>query len=183
MVILMKAKWKQEFFQQLEEKMGEFTQQNLLEVCREGEFRLRSVFAVSKETAEDCVLVETGMFEIKQGLPQLELIFLTDLKLEEKAIKELEKVILNMNYYLPIGALGIFYPGNRVLLRQILFLEEKRELSDTIEDIVSVYEIGVGVLRELYIVLKQVCMGELSYEEAVEKGVLLKQENIKEKVG
>ncbi|MFP3153546.1 hypothetical protein LQZ18_03800 [Lachnospiraceae bacterium ZAX-1] len=173
----MEQEWTKQLFEELKRTIGTYTQQLNLKEDEEGAYLLQAVFKVFDEENEekDCVLAEVSQFPVKPGVFQLEMNLTTEVTIKPEYMAQVERTIIQMNYYVPLGALGIFYPSNRVTVRYVAVVDQKKSAEEISKEVVVLYELMLASLRLVYPAIKQICIGELTFEEAVEKQMLLKQ--------
>lgn len=170
----MTQEWKVSLMEQLRAKIGEITQENVLTTNSDQSQTLKSLFKIYPDK-ESGVLAQALLFETLPGLAQLEINFVMDVDVDPACYGELERAMIEMNYYLPLGAAGIEYPMNKMALRYVMLLDEKKSIAVLAQEIIKTYELLMGSLRIVYPAFSQICVGNMTYEEAVEKQLLLKQ--------
>ncbi|MCH5264603.1 MAG: hypothetical protein J1F02_01800 [Lachnospiraceae bacterium] len=170
----MDEQWKKEFFEKLEEHFGAMTQENALEKLDDGEYVLRSLFT-TVEGERGLALFETQLYPTNPEVVQLEIMVIPCLALKEERLAELEKAAAHLNYYTPIGALGIFYPRNQMFMRYVALLDLDKSIGELVQEIGKLYELMGVTFGNLYLALEEINDGKLTFEEAVEQNRLLKQ--------
>jgi hypothetical protein len=170
----MNQEWKQQFFEALEQHFGKITQENALEKRNDGSYVLRNGFTTLKD-GKGIVLYEAEMYELKADLPLYEITVIPNIELHKEQIPQLEQVVGHLNYYAPLGAFGIYYPGNKLFLRYVALLDQNKTIQQLTAEVGIIYEILGGVMGDVYAALEQINQGKLTFDEAVEQKLLLRQ--------
>lgn len=170
----MTQEWKTEFFKALAKKMESFNAENaLLKSEENGEWVMQTFLATSTEK-KDFVLLQAIPYQARPDVLLLELYIKLLEEVQPSVAGELQEAISELNFYLPVGCLGI-YPGNgHVFFRETFRLDTKKALEQVVEDTIVYYEMMMEVVMAAYPGLKGIWSGTLSYREAVEKDLLRK---------
>lgn len=173
----MTQEWAKEYMEALEAKMGSYTEENVLEQDKNsGLWYLRTLFAVYPDHSAH-VVIQAMVFELKENTPQVEIIINITNDAEEEYLEELSKAIGELNYISPVGIFGVRRKTNRVYLRNCWTLDEKKSMEELVKDTEIYYEMMLEGLQGVYKGLSKIWTGEISYEEAVEQGLLRKIED------
>lgn len=164
----------QEFWKTMEKYFSSIRGENILDQEQDG-YVLRSLFSTVKE-GKGIALFEARLYPLLEKTLYLEIYVTPHFNIQEDKITEMERIIMNVNYFLPMGTLGIYYPASQLFLRYIMVVNTKREMGELVAEIGKVYEMLGVTLGNLYEALERVSRGETTYGEEVQKGNLLRQE-------
>lgn len=173
----MTEQWIKEYMEALEKKMGTYTEQNLLQQDPNSElWFLRTAFAVYPDQSVN-VIIQSMLFELKPGIPQLEIVVNITNDVEEENMEELQKAIDELNYISPVGTFGMRRRTNRLYLRNCWAIDEEKTIEQLIEEAESYYEMMMEGVQAVYKGLSNIWTGEMNYEETVEKDLLRRAED------
>ena len=171
----MMRKWKTELIEALKDKLESITEFNNLAETDDENLLIKSLFRIYPD--QECgVMACCTTYDCLPDVPRVELMIVMDADVEPRCCPELEHAMSEMNFYMPIGASGIDYNLMKIYLRHVLFLDEAKDCGEQAAEIIRIYEIMMAGVRILYPSFSQICKGELTYEEAVEQNLLIKQE-------
>lgn len=173
----MTKEWAKEYMEALSNKMGSYTEENVLEQDKSSElWYLRTLFAVYPDHSAH-VVIQSMVFELKEDTPQVEIIINITNDAEDEHIEEVAKAIEELNYISPVGTFEIRRKTNRVYLRNCWTLDEKKPMDELVKETEIYYEMMLEGLQGVYEGLSKIWTGEISYEEAVEQELLRKIED------
>lgn len=168
----MTEQWAQELMQQLEQRMQAYTKENVLRQDEaSGLWYLRTFFAVYPDYSVN-VLVQSMVFEIREGLPMAEVVVNLTNDVKEGTEEELEKALGELNYISPVGAFGLRKKTNRVYLRNCWPLDPNKPVHKLAEEIELYYTIMMEAVQGGYAGLCKIWTGEIDYEQAVREKLL-----------
>lgn len=168
----MTGQWEQDLMQQLELRMQVYTKENVLRQDEtSGLWYLRTFFAVYPDRSVN-VLVQSVVFEIKEGVPMVEVVINLTNDVKEGTEAELEKALGELNYISPVGAFGMRRKTNRVYLRNCWPLDPDKPVQKLAEDIEVYYTMMMEAVQGGYKGLCRIWTGEMDYEQAVREKLL-----------
>ncbi len=122
-------------------------------------------------------MFETEIVEDFPDEPQVETVVTLPFKVkDDDCLTELEDAILNMNFYVPLGAFGYYYPSEQMYFRCIDFIDENRAAEELAADVIETYKKIAIVVGNVFGGLERIATGESSFDKEVESGVLPSQE-------
>lgn len=168
----MTEQWAQDLMQQLEERMRTYTKENVLRQDEaSGLWYLRTYFAVYPDRSVN-VLVQSMVFEIKAGVPLIEVVINLTNDVKEGTETELEKALGELNYISPVGVFGMRRKTNRVYLRNCWPLDPEKPLQKLAEETEVYYTMMMEAVQGGYAGLKKIWTGEMDYEQVVQEKLL-----------
>lgn len=170
----MTEEWQEEFWKAMEQYFSSITGDIILDKEQDG-YILRSLFSTVKE-GKGIALFEAQLYPLLDNVLHLEIYVTPHFNIQEGRIGEMEDAVMNLNYYLPMGTLGIYYPSNQLYLRYMIMIDQNREIRELVAEIGKVYEMLGVTLGNLYEALERVGRGETGYAEEAGKRNLLRQE-------
>lgn len=170
----MNKNWEKELWEGLEKHFRTITEEIMLEKDSRDAYTLHCLFTTVKGGG-GISLFDAQIYTAGEDLSYFEIMVMPQFSIADGKRKELEEVIKNMNYFMPLGALGIYYPRNELFFRYIMPLDTAKEVGKTVREIGRLYEtIGV-IFGNLYEALESVATGGSTYGQEVEEGRLLRQ--------
>ncbi len=168
----MTAQQTEQFMKELDKKMGSYTKENLLQYDEAaGLWYLRTFLSVNPDYGVN-VMVQSLVFELKQGLPQIEITIILTNDVKEGTETELEKAVSELNYISPAGAFGLRRQTGSVYLRNCWPLDETKERQALVRDVETYYELMREAVQGGYAGLNKIWNGEMDYEQAVSEKLL-----------
>lgn len=163
----------EEYFKKLEQHCASITAEYSL-VEHNGSYIMRSVFTTIPGGL-GVVHYETDLVQMREDSLILEVEVVPNIELEPENYIQLEQAVMHLNYYLPLGYFDIFYPLKKLFYRYTARIDETKSADELVAETGIVYELIANVVGSVYQALEQVNDGTLTFEEAVEKGLLLRQ--------
>ena len=171
----MMQEWKTKLIGALKDKLESITEFNNLAETDDGNKMIKSLFRIYPD--QECgVMAAWTTYDSLPDVPRVELMIVMDADVEPRCCPELEHAMSEMNFYLPIGAAGIDYNLMKMYLRQVLFLDEGKSCGEQAAEIIRIYEIMMAGVRIVYPSFSEICKGTLTYDEAVVRNLLMRQE-------
>lgn len=168
----MTKEWAKQYMEALEKRMGTYAEENVLKQDENsGLWYLRTLFAVYPDQSAH-VIIQALVFELKQDVPQVEVIVNITNDVEDGSLKELSKAVEELNYISPVGAFGIRKKENRLYLRNCWPLDSKKTMEELVKETEIYYEMMIEGVQGAYSGLSKVWSGEITYEEAVQQNML-----------
>lgn len=168
----MKEEWAKEFMQALEEKVKTYATETLIKQDpNNGLWFLHSFLPVFPEY-DVSVFMQTMLFEARKDVQQVEILFVITNDVKEGTEDELEKALHELNYISPIGAFGLRRNANRLYLRDCLPIINEADINDLADKVAIYHGMMLEGLQGGYVGLFKIWNGEITYEQAVEEGLL-----------
>lgn len=168
----MTLEWEKELLEELAKKLGNFTDDNeLAQDENTGLWYLRSSFGVYP--GEDArVMAQSLVIELKEGMPQVEIVFNLTYELQQETLGEINKAVSELNYISPGGAFGVRQDTDRLYLRNCWPLDADKSPKKLAEIIFIYYNIMMECIQGGYKGLEAIWTGKKTYEETVKEGML-----------
>lgn len=170
----MTDEWMKEFWESSRQYFRTVTEEVALEKHNGGGCILRSFFTTVRD-GKGMALFESQFYEAQGEMPCLEIMVTPQFSITEGKLRDLEEVVMHLNYYTPLGAFGIHYPAQRLYLRHMLLMDGRRELKSLVGETGKVYETLGLVLGNVYGALERIATGKTDYEQEIRDGYLLRQ--------
>ena len=81
-----------------------------------------------------------------------------------------------MNFYVPLGFFGYFYPTDQMYFRIVDFFDENMPVEDLAADVIDKYKKSAVIVGNMFGALERIAKGESNFEDEVKSGVLPSQE-------
>lgn len=162
----MTAEWNKQFWNTLEKHFREITEEVALEKRQDDSYILRCLFTTVKG-GTGIALFESRFFQLWDDVLQMEIMVTPQFNIKEEQQRELENIIMNINYYTPVGAFGIHYPTNQLFFRYVVLVDDTDGLEKLTNRIGNIYEMLGKVLGNVYGALERVSKGESTYEQEI----------------
>lgn len=170
----MGSRWEEEFWKGLEKHFRTITEEVMLEKDSRNVYVLHCLFTTVKG-GRGISLFDAQIYTAGENMSYFEMMVMPQFSIADGKKKELEEVIRNMNYFMPLGALGIYYPRNELFFRYIMPLDMTKEVLAAVETIGRLYETVGVIFGNLYEALEGIATGASTYEQEVKDGRLLRQ--------
>jgi len=170
----MEKKWENEFWEALEKHFRTITDEVMPETSDTGEYTLHCLFTTVKG-GKGIALFDAQIFTPTQDMTYFEVMVLPQFSIAAEKLQEIESVIQNMNYFMPFGALGIYYPRNELFFRYVIKLDTQCAVEKTIVEIGKLYETIGAMFGNLYEALERVATGITTYDQEAAVGGLLRK--------
>lgn len=164
----MDMKWVKTFMDALKEEMDSYTDLNQLEQDESsGLYYLQSAFSVT-EDGSDGVMVQSLAFELREDVPQLEIVMVITNEISPEAMDEVKKAANGLNFVSPIGAFGVQEGQEQLYLRTCVILGKERTVEELVKEIKLYYEMMLDGVQGVYEEMKSIWEGKKTYKEALE---------------
>lgn len=167
----MTQEWKTEFFKGLYEKLGTVTDDNLLDQNPNGEWYLRTLLNAARGT-QDSVIVQAALFQARPDVLLMELYVQLTTEFQPQAEAQVREAIDELNFYLPVGALGISKRDKSIYLRDCYKLPADGPVDKAVEEAFVDYELIMEGVMAAYPGLKLIWTGEKTLAQVVEMDLL-----------
>lgn len=161
------------YFEALDKKITEITEESALEETEDG-YISRALFT-TVQGGEGPALFETGFYDLWEDLPMVEIQITPDFIIEKDYLGEVEKLVMNLNFTVPLGLFGIRYSTNRLFVRYVFTPDMEKGAEELAAQTITFYEKLAIVLGNVYGIFENVATGASTYEEEAEKNELLRQ--------
>ena len=171
----MTKEWAEEYMGKLAKKMEEYTDTNrqVVNPYNPDIMLLQNYFSIDADHSA-YVMFQAMVFELKENVPQVEIIVTLTNDAKEECMGELQKAIDELNYISPVGIFGIRKQKDCVYLRNCWVLDPLKEMEALIRDTEIFYEMMLEGVQSAYEGLHGIWSGEMTFEEAAEQGLIRK---------
>ena len=169
---------KKAFFEELLKQAKQITEAARLSdnAPYDGGTMLTALFSTVSDGSGVCTF-ETELIEAFEGEPQVEILVTMPFEVaDDDAFVELMDAVINMNFYVPMGAFGFHNPSERMFFRYTGFVDDKKSVADMAADVIELYKKIAMVIGNVFAPLERIATGESDYETEAEDGVLPEQE-------
>ncbi len=174
----MTNEWKESFFAELLRQTKLITE--AAEISKTGAKGDGPMLVANFTTVTDgsgaCVF-ETEIVEDFPDEPQFEILVTLPFNTkDDDAFNELSDAITHMNFYVPLGFFGYFYPTDQMYFRIVDFFDENMPVEDLAADVIDKYKKSAVIVGNMFGALERIAKGESNFEDEVKSGVLPSQE-------
>lgn len=168
---MMKKENRKEYFEELEKKSREITEEVVLEQDENGYICRAAFSTVRGETG--IAFFETQIYDYWEDLQTLDIRIIPQFQIEESCLGEVRDMIEKMNPYLPLGMLGIIHESKHLFWRLSMPIAEEKNEKEYAAYTITIYQKIATIFGAMYEAMERVATGESTYEKEKEAGALI----------